>query len=79
MWRLSMVEARTLLGFVVVVGFVAITVYEILTFGSNKDLLIGAWIGFAGAVVSFHYGTSRGSEVKTEIMARHATVRERSE
>ena len=69
MQKLTNVEARALLGFVIVAGFVMITIYEIITKGDNRNLLIGAWIGFAGAVVSFHYGTSRGSEVKTQLMA----------
>lgn len=70
MQKLTAVEARAILGFVIVAGFVLITIYEIVSKGDNRNLLIGAWIGFAGAVVSFHYGTSRGSETKTELMAR---------
>lgn len=60
---------REILGGLIVAGFIAITIYEVVTGGSNKDFLIGAWIGAFTSVVAFHYGTSRGSEMKTQIMA----------
>jgi drug/metabolite transporter (DMT)-like permease len=40
----------------------------------NKDVLylvIGALIGFEGAIVTYFYGSSAGSAAKTEIMANN--------
>lgn len=62
------------LGAIVVLGFMGLL--GILIFKGvpeeNSELLylaIGALIGFASAVVNYFYGSSKGSDKKTDIMA----------
>jgi hypothetical protein len=63
---------RTILATVVVAGFFA--AFWLLVKGNAEDtqivlLLVGALIANFGAIVQFYFGSSAGSEYKTEVMA----------
>ena len=67
--------AKYILGGLVTICF--FLVLSILIFRAmpqeNKDVLylaIGALISYMGAIVQYYYGSSAGSAVKTEIMAK---------
>ena len=67
--------AKYILGGLVTVCF--FLVLSLLIFRAmpteNKDVLylaIGALISYMGAIVNYYYGSSAGSAVKTEIMAK---------
>lgn len=65
--------ARNLtIGFItlwVVLFFAALTAFEVMVGGSSRDLLIGAWISAFTGVIAYHIGSSRGSDIKTGLLA----------
>jgi drug/metabolite transporter (DMT)-like permease len=63
------------LGALIVIGFFVL-LYLLVSKevpGNNKDLLnlvVGALIGSFAAIVGYFYGSSKGSQEKTDIMAK---------
>jgi hypothetical protein len=70
---------RAFLGTFVVIGVFALVglLYFVSIPAANANLIhlvIGSVVGYAGAIISFEFGSSRGSETKTAIMANNSTT-----
>lgn len=68
-------QFRQLIATLIVVGFYAAVIGLLLGTMSVTDnqavmLLLGAMISAMGTVISFYFGSSTGSEKKTELMSR---------
>ena len=56
-----------ILGAVVIIGFFSVVVYKLYK-NFDVQLEVGALIGFAGAVVGYFYGSSKGSNDKNKVI-----------
>jgi hydrogenase/urease accessory protein HupE len=68
--------AQYLLAVVVVVGFFTVLGLMLHWQRPGSDILVGSLAAAFGALVGYFYGSSAGSQAKTELLAKAHPVRE---
>ena len=75
-WTTIFRTAQLVLGFVVVVGYFCVLSLMIIRDMGGKDILIGGLAAAFGAIVGYFYGSSNGSDRKTELLAKANPVKD---
>jgi len=72
--KLSSILNRYTVGIVILVGWVILSVYVVVTKNEGVGLVIGAWITMASSVAAYYFGTTASSQHKTELLAKAQPV-----
>lgn len=70
--------ARLVLATIIVSGYFAVTIYMVMNKDSDAKILIGALAGAFMTIVGYNFGTTTGSERKTELLAQAQPIKEES-